>query len=70
MIKAFGVLDLDWSLEGEWWMAGDADFEHARLLKIHMSFVVSARSVTGFSGFGPLVYLQCTLHLGVGHVSF
>ncbi len=26
-------------------MEGDADFEHARLLKIHTSVVVSARSV-------------------------
>lgn len=69
-IKAFGVLDLDWNLEWEWWMAGDADFEHARLLKIHTSAVVSARSVMGFSDFGPLVYLQRTLRLRVGHVSF
>lgn len=28
-------------------MGGDADFEHARLLKIHTSVVVSARSITG-----------------------
>ena len=41
---------------GEWGMVGDADFEHARLLKIHTSVVVSARSVKGFYGFGPLVY--------------
>ena len=38
-------------------MGGDADFEHARLWKIHTSIVVSARSVMGFSGSGPLVYL-------------
>ena len=30
---------------------GDADFEHARLLKIHTSVVVSARSVTGIFWF-------------------
>ena len=34
-------------------MGGDADFEHARLLKIHTSVVVSARSVMGIFDFGP-----------------
>ena len=38
-------------------MGGDADFEHARLLKIHTSVVVSARSVMGFSGLGSLICL-------------
>ena len=33
-------------------MAVDADFEHARLLKIHTSVVVSARSVKGVYGMG------------------
>ena len=34
-------------------MGGDADFEHARLLIIHTSVVVSARSVMGIFDFGP-----------------
>lgn len=55
--KVFGVLGMDGTLEGGWGMRGDADFEHARLLKIHTSVVVSARSVMEFSEFGPLVYL-------------
>ena len=42
-------------------MEVDADFEHARLLKIHTSVVVSARSVKGVLGWGP-VYSQRTLH--------
>lgn len=44
----------------------DADFEHARLLKLHTSVVVSARSVGRSLGssswFGPLIYLiMCAL---------
>ena len=42
---------MDWDLDGACWVAVDADFEHARLLKIHTSVVVSARSVIGFSVF-------------------
>lgn len=61
-----GVLDLDWNSEGERWMGGDADFEYARLLKIHMSAVVPARSVMGLSGFGPST--QLTIQLRVGFV--
>ena len=41
-------------------MAVDADFEHARLLKIHTSVVVSARSVMGVYGIGAGVF---TTHL-------
>ena len=37
-------------------MGGDADFEHARLLKIHTSVVVSARSVMGIFDFEPLIH--------------
>lgn len=44
-------MDPDWNMEGLRGIGDDADFEHARLLKIHTSVVVSARSVTGFSGF-------------------
>ena len=39
-------------------MGGDADFEHARLLKIHTSVVVSARSVMGSLG---LLLIQLTV---------
>lgn len=46
-------------------MGGDADFEHARLLTIHTSVVVSARSVMGFYGLGTLVHSQRPMHSGV-----
>ena len=42
-------------------MGGDADFEHARLLKIHTSVVVSARSVIGFSVSGAFNIAYNTL---------
>ena len=47
-------------------MAVDADFEHARLLKIHTSVVVSARSVKGVLGVGTGVFTAHLTFEGVG----
>ena len=48
-------------------MAVDADFEHARLLKIHTSVVVSARSVKGVYGIGTGVFTTHLLFERVGY---
>ena len=48
-------------------MADDADFEHARLLKVHTSVVVSARSVMGVCGIGTGVF---TTHLTFERVGY
>ena len=51
-------------------MGGDADFEHARLLIIHKSVVVSARSVMGIFDFGPWKHFVIPLGFrGWVHVS-